>query len=88
MCCRLVHAFTCAGILPSQYIHFSKFATIGVVGKWYIRASELCRCLKILLIDKFGYMDIINECVKLSMIKVKALPNYPQAGKVSLHNNY
>ena len=33
---RLIHAFTCAGILPSQYMHFSKFATLGVVGKWGI----------------------------------------------------
>ena len=38
---RLIHAFTCAGILPSQYIHFSQFATIGVVGKWYITSSKL-----------------------------------------------
>ena len=32
----MVHSFTCAGILPSQYIHFSKFAGIGVVGHVYI----------------------------------------------------
>ena len=30
---RLVHAFTCAGILPRQYIHFSLFAHLGTVGK-------------------------------------------------------
>ena len=34
---RFVHAFTSAGILPSQYLHFSKFASIGIVGKWYIQ---------------------------------------------------
>ena len=39
--CRLIHAFTCADILPSQYMHFSKFATLGVVGKWGIQSSEL-----------------------------------------------
>lgn len=33
---RLVHAFTAAGIIPSQYIHLSSFAEMGVVGKWYI----------------------------------------------------
>ena len=33
---RLVHAFTCAGMLPRQYINFSAFAGIGTVGKWYI----------------------------------------------------
>ena len=30
---RLIHGFTCAGILPTQYLHFSHFAGIGVVGK-------------------------------------------------------
>ena len=33
---RLVHAFTCAGMLPQQYIKLSKFAEIGVNGKWDI----------------------------------------------------
>ena len=35
--CRLVHAFTSAGILPSQYVQFSLFASIGMVGKWYLQ---------------------------------------------------
>ena len=39
--CRLIHAFTCAGILPRQYVHFSKFAHIGNVGKWYINEGRL-----------------------------------------------
>ena len=33
---RMVHAFTCAGILPTQYINFCKFAGIGGVKKSYI----------------------------------------------------
>ena len=33
---RLVHAFTAAGILPTQYINFGNFAGIRNVGKWYI----------------------------------------------------
>ena len=33
---RLVHAFTSAGMLPQQYIKLSKFAEMGVNGKWYI----------------------------------------------------
>ena len=37
--CRLVHAFTCAGIIPSHYIHFCDFAGIGKVGKWYIQSG-------------------------------------------------
>ena len=39
---RLVHAFTCAGILPSQYVHFSQFSGLGVVGKWFINQGD-CR---------------------------------------------
>ena len=33
---RMVHAFTSAGILPSQYINMSSFAAIGTVGHAYI----------------------------------------------------
>ena len=36
---RLIQGFTCAGIIPSQYIHFSSFSGIGTVGKWYIRSG-------------------------------------------------
>lgn len=38
---RLVHAFTAAGIIPSQYTHFSTFAELGVVGKWYTSNGKL-----------------------------------------------
>ena len=34
---RLVHAFTSAGMLPSQYIRFSKFAGLGEISHWFIR---------------------------------------------------
>ena len=37
---RLVHAFTAAGCLPSQYTRFSKFAEMGVVGKGYIGKGQ------------------------------------------------
>ena len=33
---RLVHAFTSAGVLPSQYKRMSMFAEMGVVGRGYI----------------------------------------------------
>ena len=33
---RLVHAFTSAGILPSQYTRFCNFAHIGKMGYWYL----------------------------------------------------
>ena len=31
----LIHAFTCAGMLPSQYYHFCQLASLGTVGKRY-----------------------------------------------------
>ena len=33
---RIVHAFTAAGCLPSQYYRLGMFAEMGVVGKWYV----------------------------------------------------
>ena len=39
-CNRLIHGFTCAGMLPSQYYHFSQFSGIGVVGSWYVQAGK------------------------------------------------
>ena len=38
---RMVHAFTCAGMLPSQYTHLSMFSGIGVVGHAYIHRDYL-----------------------------------------------
>ena len=37
----LVHAFTAAGIAPTQYVHISSFADLGVVGRWYITKGVL-----------------------------------------------
>jgi hypothetical protein len=48
---KLVHAFTCAGILPRQYIHFSNFAHLGTVGKWYIDQ----------VYDSMGYRATVDE---------------------------
>lgn len=33
----MVHSFTCAGILPTQYIKLCNFSMIGTVGQKYIR---------------------------------------------------
>ena len=38
---RFVHAFTCAGVLPTKYIHFSKFAGVGNVGHGYVKQGIL-----------------------------------------------
>ena len=58
---RLVHAFTCAGILPSQYIHFCQFATLGVVGKWYIQQGELAR--EMCVSDVYIYIYVFSPLV-------------------------
>ena len=36
---RIVHAFTCTGILPSQYVHFSAHAKLGTLGAWHITSG-------------------------------------------------
>jgi len=33
---RVIHSFTAAGILPSQYTNLSRFAGLGTVGGGYI----------------------------------------------------
>ena len=38
--CRLVHSFTCAGILPAQYIKFCEFGGMGHVGHRYMKKSK------------------------------------------------
>ena len=38
---RMIHAFTSAGMLPSQYINFSTFSGIGNVGHRYISRGSL-----------------------------------------------
>ena len=37
---RMVHAFTCAGVLPTQYIKMSTFAGIGHVGHGYMKKGN------------------------------------------------
>ena len=36
----MVHGFTCAGVLPTQYIKFSEFAGMGHVGHGYIKKGS------------------------------------------------
>ena len=81
--CRLIHAFTCAGILPSQYSHFSQFADVGVIRKWYIHSSK-CKIINsgVLYFYKLFYQDsdyvgVVSRCTAQSMARavteVKAL---------------
>ena len=41
----IVHAFTCAGILPSQYLNFTKHSKLGKVGPYYIRSGMYVDCM-------------------------------------------
>ena len=36
---RMVHAFTCAGVQPSQYTKMTQFGGLGCVGDAYVRRS-------------------------------------------------
>ena len=40
-CPRFVHGLTCAGVLPTPYINFSRFSGFGCVGHGYISQGEL-----------------------------------------------
>lgn len=72
---KMVHAFTCAGMLPSQYIHLSTFSGIGVVGHAYIRR----------VYQKLGYIELVGRAAELSMQscveEVQALPEYSTKGE-------
>ena len=96
--CRMVHAFTCAGILPTQYINFCKFAGIGGVKKSYIHSGLLDMHIlvavstynhcSLVVYKKQQYIDVVKACATLSMEaaveEVKKLSSYAKDGEVCL----
>ena len=73
---RLVHAFTCAGILPLQYIKFCTFADIGNIGKWYIYkgisiiihiVTFYYMYMHIIVYKTNGYLEVVQTAAELSM---------------------
>ncbi len=81
----MVHSFTCAGIIPSQYIHLSTFAGLGTVGHAYIRRGIYCTktCTSLTLFtvyNKNSYMEIVaaeaENSMQSAVEEVKALPDY------------
>ena len=73
---RLVHAFTCAGVLPRQYIKFCKFAEFGVVGKWFIQQGKWKLLNPMLVLPKHklhsvyrerGYFSVVGSLAEESM---------------------
>ena len=74
----MIHAFTCAEILPSQYAHFSAFSGLGTVGHNYIRKSSL------LILSIFTVLHYLacsvqatwQSCMVAAVEEVKKLPFY------------
>lgn len=73
---KFVHSFTCAGILPSQYINFSQFAGIGNVGHKYIKQG---------VYNRRGYIEVVGQLAQDSMQaavdEIQGLPEYPTKGE-------
>ena len=89
--CRFVHAFTCAGMLPSQYFSFCKFAGMGTLSDWYIR--QVCNCVIgrvvtitiVYFVNK--YVECVGVCTEESMQRAvdqaKTVTSYSTEGEVS-----
>ena len=97
---RLVHSFTCAGILQSQYIKLTSFARLGIIQNGYIRHGTFIHdmidsCyLYILLIPVYnskGYVDIVSQaaesCMQEAVKDVQSLPHYESDGEVFCIND-
>ena len=95
----MVHAFTCAGVLLSQYTKMTQFGGLGCVGDAYVRrsmndfsptflCSDMLHCL-FTVYQQNGYRQFVNRTVDLSIQaaveEVKALPHYSAQGEVSVH---
>ena len=91
----MVHSFTCAGILASQYINLSQFAGLGTVGNAYIRQGSvlhiycLLRNYWLLAVSVYhgrGYLEIVSRAAEISMQsaveEVQSLPEYAEKGEV------
>ncbi|KAL5517552.1 hypothetical protein EMCRGX_G003114 [Ephydatia muelleri] len=72
---KLIHAFTCAGMLPSQFINFCKFAEIGVVSNKYIHSVYIHRQYQQIVADS------AEESMNAAVQRVKANPEYVTSGE-------
>ena len=75
ICCgvRMVHAFTCAGMLPVHYKNMTSFAKIGPVGECYIShgispLSQVITIATIAAIYFSGQLDTWN--VSMQLLKI------------------
>lgn len=95
-CChRMVHSFTCAGVLQTQYEKLSSFAGLGTLRNCYVRQGIHIRfCLHLQCMYKSfctvyhqrSYMDLVSEAAEASMKaaveEVHSLPHYASEGEV------
>lgn len=70
--CRVVHSFTCAGILQTQYIQLSKFAGLGTVENTYIRHGTKKFTVVInvtehssAVYNRQGYVDLVHDAAEM-----------------------
>ena len=84
----MVHSFTCAGVLPTQYIKLCNFAKIGTAGQRYIRKGKNIiinqLCILPVVYNEGGYVDLVGrmveECLQRAVMEVKGLPQYAADG--------
>ena len=90
----MVHSFTCAGVLQTQYEKLSRFAGLGTLRNNYIRRGiMLTKTLYNIQVKYFavynqqGYMDLVSEAVETSMKaaveEVESLAHYANEGEVT-----
>ena len=67
---RLIHSFTCAGMLPVQYTKFSQFAGLGVLGTSYIlRGMFMCMYI---IVTMYSRNIVYRRCGYLRVVEVHA----------------
>ncbi|KAL5470842.1 hypothetical protein EMCRGX_G028878 [Ephydatia muelleri] len=79
---ELIHAFTCAGMLPQQFVSFCSFAGIGAVKKHYMQAMTRIKVLqpyrikqmrkpnsltKGTMYTRLNYRNVVNGIAETSM---------------------
>eukprot|EP00731_Ephydatia_muelleri_P016665 Em0009g1089a len=76
---KLVHAFTCAGMLPRQYMNFALFAGMGVVKHKYISSVYLNQLYQQVV------TDVAEESMKAAVERVKESPHHAKSGERIVH---
>ncbi|KAL5473825.1 hypothetical protein EMCRGX_G028382, partial [Ephydatia muelleri] len=72
---KLVHAFTCAGMLPHQYMNFALFAGMGVVKQKYISSVYLNQLYQQVV------AGVAEESMKAAVERVKESPHHATSGE-------